>query len=74
MPMADPCGATLASYMLFDKGYCRALIDRGYADSMARREELAQFFDANVCPLPTVIPIPAFDPGATAQFGAIKTG
>jgi NTE family protein len=48
-------GATLASYLLFDQGYCRALIDHGYADSMARREELALFFEADVCPLPTTI-------------------
>jgi NTE family protein len=36
-------GANLTSYMLFDRGFCRALLDLGYADAMARREELAAF-------------------------------
>jgi NTE family protein len=62
-------GATLASYMLFDHRYCRALIDMGYKDLMARREEVAVFFDANACPLPTEIKLPAFDPGRTMQLG-----
>jgi len=37
-------GGTLVSYLLFERGYCRALIDLGYRDTMARREEVAQFF------------------------------
>jgi NTE family protein len=61
-------GATLASYLLFDKHYCGALIDMGYADTIARREELQLFFDPSACPLPTEIPLPKFDPGATQQF------
>ncbi|HVO90175.1 MAG TPA: patatin-like phospholipase family protein [Casimicrobiaceae bacterium] len=36
-------GATLLSYLLFDRDYCRALIRLGYHDAMARREELAMF-------------------------------
>jgi NTE family protein len=36
-------GANLVSYLLFDKNYCRALIDLGYSDAMARREELLAF-------------------------------
>jgi NTE family protein len=67
-------GATLASYMLFDEGYCRALIDMGYEDLMARRDEAALFFDPNACPLPPLIPVPKFDPGATLQLDITKTG
>jgi NTE family protein len=28
------------SYLLFDKDFCRALIDLGYKDAMQRREEI----------------------------------
>ena len=36
-------GANLLSYLLFDRAYCRALIRLGYADAMARRDELVAF-------------------------------
>jgi len=36
-------GATLLSYLLFDRDYCRALIDLGYADALRRRDELTAF-------------------------------
>ncbi|HEY5861633.1 MAG TPA: patatin-like phospholipase family protein, partial [Casimicrobiaceae bacterium] len=39
-------GANLVSYLLFDRDFCRALLAQGYADAMARREELAAFLDA----------------------------
>jgi NTE family protein len=61
-------GATLASYLLFDKSYCAGLIDMGYADTIARRDELQLFFDPTACPLPTEIPLPKFNPGSTQQF------
>ena len=61
-------GATLSSYMLFDHRYCTALIDMGYSDIMARREEIQIFFDPNTCPMPTNIGLPAFDPGRTSQM------
>jgi NTE family protein len=38
-------GANLLSYLLFDRDYCRTLLARGYADAMARRDELAAFLD-----------------------------
>ena len=63
-------GATLASYMLFDHRYCKALIEMGYADTMKRRDEIAIFFDASACPLPTIIPYHTFDPGKTATLDA----
>jgi NTE family protein len=36
-------GGTLVSYLLFEQGYCRALIDLGYKDTMNRREEVERF-------------------------------
>ncbi|MBI5006330.1 MAG: patatin-like phospholipase family protein [Nitrosomonadales bacterium] len=36
-------GANLASYLLFDKHYCRALIDLGYQDALKRRDEIVAF-------------------------------
>jgi NTE family protein len=38
-------GANLVSYLLFDKGYCRALIELRYQDAMQRKEELLAFLD-----------------------------
>jgi NTE family protein len=38
-------GSNLASYLLFEQGYCRALIDLGYQDTMARSAELLEFLD-----------------------------
>jgi NTE family protein len=35
--------STLLSYLLFERGYCRALIRLGYGDTMSRREELLAF-------------------------------
>lgn len=36
-------GSNLASYLLFERGFCTALIDLGYEDTMARREEMRAF-------------------------------
>ncbi len=38
-------GANLVSYLLFEKYFCRALINLGYQDAMKRREEIAAFFE-----------------------------
>ncbi|MDP3273819.1 MAG: patatin-like phospholipase family protein [Deltaproteobacteria bacterium] len=44
--------ADLASYLLFDGGFCRRLIELGRADAHARRSELAAFFEDTQEPLP----------------------
>ena len=36
-------GANLVSYLLFDKGFCRALIELGYQDALGRKEEILAF-------------------------------
>lgn len=65
-------GAALASYMLFDHRYCKALIEMAYEDTIKRRDEIAIFFDPTVCPMPTVIPYHAFDPGKTHTMDITK--
>jgi NTE family protein len=43
-------GANLVSYLLFDKHYCRALIDLGYQDALKRREEIITFLEQGGTP------------------------
>jgi NTE family protein len=38
-------GASLASYLLFEKAFCKELIDCGYRDAMAERESILAFFN-----------------------------
>ncbi len=38
-------GANLVSYLLFDKTYCRALIDLGYKDAIQHKEEIMAFLN-----------------------------
>ncbi len=47
-------GANLVSYLLFDKHYCRALIDLGYQDTLKRRDEILKFlnYDAPAADVP----------------------
>jgi NTE family protein len=39
-------GASLASYLLFERGFCSALIDLGYRDTMEARAEILEFLGA----------------------------
>ena len=38
-------GATLVSFLLSERKYCRALIDLGYRDAMQQRDEIMRFLD-----------------------------
>jgi NTE family protein len=38
-------GSNLASYLLFEEPFCRALIDLGYQDTISREAEVREFFD-----------------------------
>ena len=40
-------GASLLSYLLFDRLYCRSLLALGYADALARRDEIAAFLSGS---------------------------
>lgn len=44
LDVGDTTESDLASYMLFDGGFARRLIDLGRADAAARREDIATFF------------------------------
>ena len=41
----DARGAALASYLLFESAYTRELVALGVTDTLARREEVAAFFE-----------------------------
>lgn len=36
-------GSTVASYLLFEQGFCQALIDLGYKDALKREDEILRF-------------------------------
>jgi NTE family protein len=38
-------GSNLASYLLFEQSFCRALIDLGYQDTVAREADVRAFFE-----------------------------
>ena len=39
--------STLLSYLMFEKAFCRELIELGYKDAMAAKNEILQFLDMN---------------------------
>ncbi|MBI3149761.1 MAG: patatin-like phospholipase family protein [Betaproteobacteria bacterium] len=44
---SDGGGANLLSYLLFDGEFCRALMDLGYRDALARRDEIEAFLGSD---------------------------
>jgi NTE family protein len=45
-------GANLASYLLFQRGYCQELIELGYNDTIKRREEVEAFIAGGLSIVP----------------------
>ena len=45
-------GANLASYLLFEQGYCRELIQLGYNDTLQRRDEVESFLSGGLSIVP----------------------
>lgn len=41
--VSNQSGASILSYLLFEKGFCRELIDLGYHDAMLRKNEIVDF-------------------------------
>jgi NTE family protein len=53
-------GSNLASYLLFEAPFCKALMNLGYADTMARRDEMLAFLEraAYTDSSPRAVPLP----------------
>jgi hypothetical protein len=45
-------GSNLASYVLFERPFCRQLLRLGYEDTMARRNEVVAFLGSAVMQAP----------------------
>jgi NTE family protein len=74
-------GANLASYLLFERGYCHELIELGYNDTIRRREEVESFIAGGLSIVPGsfartvrfMVPVPAKAAEAAAPEVAEKS-
>ena len=60
-------GSNLASYVLFERPFCRALMQLGFRDAMARRDEIVAFLRAGSTPATPSRPHPV--PAANDAHG-----
>lgn len=49
----EGAGGDLISYLLFDRGFCRALAALGYRDTMKRRRSVTAFLEAEIATSPS---------------------
>ncbi len=66
-------GSNLASYVLFERPFCRALMRLGYADTIGRRDEIAAFLGLDVPrlePRPLAATIPPFAAASVERAAA----
>lgn len=57
---AGDTGAAAVSYLLFHPGFCRALINLGYRDGMARKAQIREFLDLDA--MPSTVGMPTENP------------
>jgi NTE family protein len=71
-------GANLASYLLFENGYCNELIELGYNDTIKRREEVQAFLAGGLSSIPGsfartvkfMVPVPEESAAAAGKSAA----
>jgi len=69
-------GANLASYLLFERGYCNELIQLGYNDTIKRRDEVEAFLAGGLSSVPGAYArtvkfmVPAPEPAAQGKTAA----
>jgi NTE family protein len=68
----DPSGAGMLSYLLFERGYCRHLLDLGFTDATSRRAEILAFLGYESCNAESVNARMPVDPAEGAPWGPVR--